>query len=319
MIITLEAQHSAYRLSVDTTGARIMGASFQGVPLLQGPVLQEFFCSSVPCSPDESGGFALVPVVNRVAGNSFDFRGEHIVLKPTSPDGKEYLHGLAWLEQWQVQAQGDDFVELVYNDPGRIEAGYVYSATVRYTLLPRQGGIQVTVKVRHQGDKVRPYGIGFHPYFVFDAATDRLALNAAALAQAAPHYLTQPAGQNFTCKSLLGADGISREETGILNFEFAPEKPQFVPDVFINHCYHGFMQAALYLAALPEHRVVLRSPEAAYLMMYHVSGGSFLALEPQTQMVNAAHAPDLGGLRPLSPSCPQLELNVFISVEPVTA
>lgn len=224
----------------------------------------------------------MLPIANRVQDNAYTLHGERVQLPLTSPDGSEYLHGQGWSSPWKIADRASKAVKLELRQ-NRDPAGYEFRAVL--TLELKSTGLYAQLQTDHFGARPRLYGLGFHPYFV-TGPDDLLLIPAAGYFPDGPHYLPLD---------------FSAAVPPQLDFTTA----RTIPDLFCNHCYSGAPGALLQRA--DGLRVKLTST-GSYLMLYHLPGGKFTALEPQTHPVNAANLPGRPGMSVL---CPGLESLTF--------
>lgn len=110
----------------------------------------------------DGGSFLMAPFANRIADGQFSFNEEIIQFPVNEQINHNALHGLSRNVRGEVVAQSD--VSLTCLHPVRdAETGYHYDLTQTITLT--DSGVDFTLEVTHRGDKPRPYGFGFHPWF----------------------------------------------------------------------------------------------------------------------------------------------------------
>lgn len=282
MIISMADQKFSF--GVDTFGGRIAWfRTLDGVEILQ----------SLPGSdaraltPDDCGGFALFPLCNRVRGNAFVCQGQQIRLPLCSPDHTEYNHGPGWCSDFVLHSQSEHEICLRFDfkDPA---CPYQYSFLQHFVLSA--SGLKICLEGINQGRSVLPFGIGFHPYF-------KLYPDTVVSFAATGIY---PAGEgNFTGP---WSAHVPPE------FDFTAGRA--VPELFINHCYSGVNRVKLQHGQRLQVELCSSLP---YLMLYHLPGRDFAALEPQSQPVDAVHLDGLPGLTALTPGAAlraELELKV---------
>lgn len=136
-------------------GGSIRSAKWRGVSILDGRDGRSILAA---------GCFPLVPFSNRIAGSTFAFEDEQVVLRPNHPDDPACpaLHGLGWLSEWTVESVTDNaaVLSLRCSDtewPWDFEASLEYS--VLFDVLVARLGV-----INHSGRNM-PIGLGFHPYF----------------------------------------------------------------------------------------------------------------------------------------------------------
>lgn len=299
---TIHLCNDELELIVDLQGARIKRlATKDGLPILQDCANKSAY------TPDECGGFVLLPMGNRVAHNCYELPEtvavatgaeteteaavdaaatatvRTVMLTKTAPDGSEYLHGTGWTSLWTVESCAQDSAVLTFaNHHEEAGAGYNFAAKLQLSLQGR--ALYVELQVQHLAAEPRLYGVGFHPYFAFDTAADELLLSTTAYAPEKEHHLSD----------------TYRENMG--NWDFGHWRK--VPDVFVNHAYQGFQGAKLKRA---QHGATVElSSSCDYLMMYRPQGSGFIALEPQSHAVDAAHSVGRAGLKLLTQEFPEL-------------
>ena len=278
----LEIKNNTLRLVIDPIGARIVHFGL----LTGGNILQSCLHKKT-YTPDECGGFPLLPMGNRVRGNSYRLqsasgRMQTINLNCTSPDGSEYLHGTGWNSEWlyenysvNPETEAKTLAFKMSNTHGEAGKGYNFEAMLLFGLT--RTALTIVLSLEHKGSASRLYGLGFHPYFEFDPHQDQVY---AAVSAYAPETEGHFSGE-FT--SDMGKWDISH--------------PTLLPDEFVNHIYSGFSGVELYRPNFPSPTKRIRMiSSATYLMMYRPKGSNFLALEPQTHVVDAANRGDKGGL-----------------------
>lgn len=278
-------EYKQLKLKVDLQGAAILEFSSCGIPVLQ----------TAPSSytPDECGGFPLLPMANRVKEHCYIWRGTKICLDRNSVDGSEYLHGQGWQKAWRlVSSVKTDTnatlqLELDFQHPTN---GYSYKAVLIYQLT--DNALHISICIEHQGNEERLYGLGFHPYFYVKPHKDQLCINAAG-------YFPEIEGH------FAGTPELHIPQP----FNYSSFQP--ISDEFVNHCYFGFNGLQLKRQSLqcrehPQGIIHLES-DMPYLMMYHLPAHNFIALEPQSHQIDGCHLPDLGGLKVLKPPFNRLQ------------
>ena len=289
----LNLENTFFRLVIDPHGARIIHFGTRK----GGNILQSCL-KKVPYTPDECGGFPLLPMGNRVRNNCYQLqsasgRMQTINLNCTSPDGSEYLHGTGWNSEWLFDDLSvypkEDMKNMslkLLNKQGEAGKGYNFEAKVHFSL--HRNTLTIVLSVKHTGSASRLYGLGFHPYFEFDPHQDQVC---AAVSAYAPEVEGHFSGE-FTPN--MGKWDISH--------------PTLLPDEFVNHIYSGFNGVEIYRPNFPgPSKKIFMTSSAPYQMMYRPKGSKFLALEPQTHVVDAANRADKGGLVKLSKNIRYLE------------
>lgn len=218
----------------------------------------------------DCGLFPMLPVANRVAGNRFIQRDTEVQLPNHPADAQFFLHGDGWLKRWAVDAVTDESCLLRLRS--QHACGYDYLAYLRYEL--DASVLRVSLSITHRGNRPMLYGCGFHPFFAFDA-------NSTVQFAASGYW---PEGEHHL--PLVWQRDIPEEA------DFT--RAQYGTDRWLNVGYSGWSGQAVI-----RHDVmnVTISAQTPWLMLFRMSGQSFLCLEPQTHPVNAHHMPGQPGLR----------------------
>lgn len=286
MIYKIETKN-AYCV-IDPQGATILACQMQGINVLQS-------CESLSrWTKDQTGGFPLLPIANRVANDQYILGSETVYLAKNTLNHTEYLHGIGWTNLWQVtklhNALEQSSLALTLQSRGEVEQKYNFTASLVFTLTDLK--LEINLKLNPLNDyEPRLYGLGFHPYFCYDLG-DELQINATGYCQAQEgSYLLASPSSVF-----------------VPEFDFRSFKT--IPDIFANHCYVGCQDVIIKRNRYGA-KFALRS-SCDNLMFYHAPSSNFVALEPQTHLVNGANLPDYGGLKMLSSPHEEISLNLAI-------
>lgn len=213
--------------------------------------------------------FPLLPIGNRIVGNTYTLDDEKIDLSLTDPEHKEYLHGVGWYKDWEILSHSKSQVKLSLNV--KSDNGYDFNSEIVYKVLKKQ--FIATLNIKHLNKRPRLYGLGFHPYFTWH--------------------------NDF--KLYLDIHGSYKSHTGDYFLEPYSED---LPEGFISHKYfnipkgfHNFCCGNFKKAVIKRNDCKVRLMSSMpYLMLYSDGSGKFLCLEPQSHAVDAVHFPDHGGL-----------------------
>ncbi|MDQ6679581.1 MAG: aldose 1-epimerase [Pseudomonadota bacterium] len=114
-------------------------------------------------SPLQMACFPLLPWCNRIRDGRFDWNGRRIQLSPNQHGSPHTIHGIGWQRPWHVTARTASRLDLRFDEPGRGEWPFAFSAQQRYELGP--DGLAITLTLQNTGSETMPAGIGHHPYF----------------------------------------------------------------------------------------------------------------------------------------------------------
>lgn len=240
----------------------------------QGGVVQQLFslAHQRPVLQDPTGTsalFPMLPLANRVAENRFSLHGRTVAL-PTSPrDSTFFLHGDGWLKAWRVDACSE--TECVMTISSYDDCGFDYRAQLRYALI--DNALQARLALTHCGPAPMLYGLGFHPWFYFDA-------NSTAQFCASGYW---PEGEQH----------LPLPWQGTLPSHADFSAGQYGRDEWLNVCYSGWSGRASIRNNGMNITLLSQTP---WLMLFRMCGQSFLCLEPQSHPVNAHRMPGQPGL-----------------------
>lgn len=216
--------------------------------------------------PERAACFPLVPWSNRVSAGGFATPAGRVVLEPNRRGEPFPIHGDGWLLPWEVERRGSERVALAL-DRSR-SAPYAYRAGLDYALLPN--GLRMRLSVTHQGAAPMPYGLGFHPWFPYQPGF-RLRAAARGMWEETDNHLPGPLAA-VPEDLRLGGDGP-------------------LPDRWMNNAFRGWDGVAELAWPAGGRRLRLRCDNAAYFVLYHPPGASFVCFEPVTHPVDAFHLP----------------------------
>lgn len=240
----------------------------------QGGAVQQLFSLTCqrPVLKDPSGTsalFPMLPLANRVAENRFSLHGRTIALPDSPRDSDFFLHGDGWLKAWQVSSC--NLTECVMTLDSRDDCGFDYQATLHYQLADNVFHARLTLT--HCAQAPMLYGLGFHPWFYFDAGST-------AQFNASGYW---PEGEQHL--------PLAWQETLPGHVDFSGG--QYGRDEWLNVCYSGWSGGAKVRNDEMEITLLSQTP---WLMLFRMSGQSFLCLEPQSHPVNAHRMPGQPGL-----------------------
>jgi aldose 1-epimerase len=115
--------------------------------------------------PLSMASFPLVPFCNRIRNGRAQFEGREIRFPPNHPavDSPHPLHGIGWLQPWQVTSQQPAEVALALEVPATEAWPWRFSAEQHYALDAQ--ALRVDIRITNRDTAPMPAGIGHHPYF----------------------------------------------------------------------------------------------------------------------------------------------------------
>lgn len=234
-------------------GCNVYSIEFQGQELLK-----------TPKSLKELPGFrfgnpVLYPTPNRVSNAKFTFDGK--TYEFTANNNTNFLHGLVHSAAWEVTS--------VKEEPGRttIECQLPFQpGSEWFKLFPHKHMLKMAIAVldgavrfeytvnNTQGDKPVPYGMAFHPWFLYQG-------------ERANTYLTVPATHWMEAKELLPT-GKLVELSGT---KFDARQPKSLGGFVIDDVYYGMTPEKPAIIDFRDKKLkisLLTSPDFTHLVVY---------------------------------------------------
>lgn len=233
------------------------------------------------CAPDGTGdplamaSFPLVPYANRIADGRFSFDGERYQLPLNFGDHPHSIHGFGWQTAWTASETAETAATLVHHHGGDAGWPWPYRAQQRVAVTPSQ--LSMSLSITNVGDVAMPAGLGFHPYFLADAAT----------------------------RIQFDADGLWLSTADMLPDRKAPadalgdwSRPAIVGgDTLVDNAYTGWTGSAT-IRRGDGLRLTLRATGADILHVYRPPSSGDFCLEPVSHMPDAINR---GGMASLAP------------------
>lgn len=116
--------------------------------------------------------YPLLPFSNRIAGGRFRFDGQEIVLQRNWPGVGHPMHGDGWATAWQVERQEPRSAEIAYDHEATSDGGWPFAYRARQSFRLDEDRLTVRLSLENREARAVPAGIGLHPFFVRDQATD---------------------------------------------------------------------------------------------------------------------------------------------------
>ena len=278
----LELKSGALSARLSTAGGLILGFRKEGEGGKSVPLLRD-----APDNADalSSSCYPLVPFGNRLKENRFAFDGEEYRFSPNTDWDPHYLHGEGWQSEWIVEERDDYRVTMSFAHRGG-HTPYAYFA--RQSFLLTGDELLLTLSVENMGEKLLPFGLGWHPYFPMTPQTTLFA----------------PARKFWT-----EVEGWLPGEVTAIPEDLDFSEPAPLPHRWVNNGFQDWSGEAV--IAWPEHQMQLHltaDPLFAHAFVF-VSDTVFdpqfkrdyFCFEPMSHLANGHNLPDLGGLRILEP------------------
>jgi aldose 1-epimerase len=221
----------------------------------------------------------LVPFSNRISGGGFTWQGQFHEVPPNFAGEDLPIHGDGFQSPW-AWVLDETRLELT------LETGAIgpWRYRARQEMRLRQEGLSITLEMTNIGDKMLPFGGGFHPWFPRTSKT-RLAFDARAVWLEDARHL--PSDRILTSASP--------------QWRFDTARP--LPEGWINNGFDGWTGRAV-VSQGPDavSCTVSASPNMTHAMVFSPGmDADFFCFEPVSHPVDAINLPGAPGLVDLAP------------------
>jgi aldose 1-epimerase len=223
--------------------------------------------------------YPLVPFSNRIAEAGLHWEGARYPLARFLPGEPQAIHGNGWRHGWRTVAAEPSGAQLefVHDARGnsRLEWPFPYRATHDFALSERV--LEQTLAITNIGDAAFPCGLGWHPFFPRDPATE-LSFAAAGI------WETDTTKLPTRLAPIVGATDFST--------------PRAIADTVLDNCYAGWRPPAT--IRWPERGLAVSidaDPACRHLVVYVPAGRDYFAVEPVSHMTDAFNRATLLGER----------------------
>lgn len=257
-------------------------------------------------------GMPILFPVNRISGGTFEFDGRQYALPVNEEKTGCTLHGQLHAMEFQVEEQGEDFLDCVYRSNGTYPyMPHDFTIRIQYRLSP-EGMDQRTTVINHSHCRM-PLFLGFHTTFNLAFVQGGKPKNCRAFAE-----VSQEIERNMAVYLPTGNvpafDEISENlNRGALN--------PTVGAISRHYRMGGKGNMGIYD---PDAQLLLRyenDEKFGWRLVYNGEGREYICLEPQTCMANCPNSPfdrDFAGFSWLEPGEERMFLSK-ISCVPATA
>jgi aldose 1-epimerase len=287
-------------LELATPNARVcvvprVGGAIASFTFREAPVLRETPQAALAAGDVRASAcYPLVPYSNRIGRARLRFGGRTFALARNFGDHPHAIHGVGWQRAWSLAEASPRHAQITLTHDARGDEAaawpWPFRATQTFRLSEDAGAARaarlvVTLTLANTGDEPFPFGLGWHPFFVRDAAT-RIAFRAERVWQNDPTQLPQ---------RLLA---VARA------WDFA--RPRTLDALALDHVFVGWAGAATIHQPSTATTATLHADRAcSRLVVYAPAQAPFVALEPvshDTDAFNrAAGGATGGGMRVLPP------------------
>ncbi|MBZ9645985.1 aldose 1-epimerase [Sphingobium sp. 3R8] len=249
-------------------GGSLLGLALDGVDLLRR-------APDGASDPLAMASFPLVPYANRIANGRFAFDGRNYRLPLNFGDHPHSIHGFGWQTAWTASETLAAATRLTHDHGGGDGWPWPYRAEQQVALTPSL--LSMSLSITNVGDLPMPAGLGFHPYFLADAAT-MIQFDADGLWLSTPDMLPD----RHAAADMLGDWS----------------RPAIVRgDTLVDNVYTGWNGTAT-IRRGDGLRLTLRATGAGFLHVYRPPGSVDFCLEPVSHMPDAINR---GGMATVMP------------------
>lgn len=215
------------------------------------------------------GCWPLVPFANRCHGGTLVFGETRWTLPINDPASGNTMHGTGWQRRWTVDEVSRQSLTLLQ----RCDAGfgpYRYESSLQLSL--KDDTIRIELSVTNLADEPAPFGLGLHPWFPCDEATELRIDGVAAKVAFGPSYHPLEAVPLDPAGDFLIGGAVARET-----------------EIAIN--YVSWRGAATLTYPGSHTLVVTASPSLDMPLLWRPPGARFVCFEPQSHVIGAPSDP----------------------------
>ena len=286
-IIELERGLVRVRVAPELGGS-IAAFTFDGRPVLRttpGAALAGRDVRLAACYP-------LIPYSNRIRDARLRFDGRDHALARNFGAEPHAIHGVGWQRPWSIAEASRDHARLALDHDARAESAaawpWPFHAVQTFRLAEAAGGAAIvltaTLTIVNTGTAPFPFGLGFHPFFVKDDATQL----------------------GFAAETVWRNDAtlLPQQQVAIPpEWRFDPPRP--LGAIAIDNVFPGWRGAATLVGAAGATTALAADRALGYLVLYAPPGSGFIAVEPVTHETDAFNRAAAGapgtGMRILPP------------------
>ena len=266
-----------------SVGGAIAAFEYDGLPILRPTPAEALAVGAVrlfACYP-------LIPFSNRIAGATLHWNGNAHRLPRYLAEEPHAIHGNGWRRAWQLidQARQAATLELLHDANGDAALQWPFPYRARQTFELSPNALTLDLTIENTGDAEFPFGLGWHPFFPRNAATEL----------------------EFAARGIWQTDATrlpTHFERTPAPWDFAAQRP--IGATVLDNCFAGWSRHAG--VRWPDRKLqaeITADSTCDYLVVYIPQDKDFIAVEPVTHMTDAFHRAAAGesdtGTRILTP------------------
>jgi len=280
--IELKAGPARVVLAPEVGGA-VASFDWRGQPLLRPTSAAALALGTVRLF----ASYPLIPFSNRIANAVLRWNGSTYPLPRYMGNEPHAIHGNGWQRAWSVIASTPQraLLELNHDALGEHAGEWPFPYRARQTLELAPEQLTLTLEIINTGATAFPFGLGWHPFFPRNSATEL----------------------QFSARGMWRTDATMmpiRLEPIAQPFDF--HAPRAIAGTVLDNCFAEWQPPAS--LRWPDRGLCaeISADEACgHLVVYVPQGKEFMAIEPVTHMTDAFHRAAAGargtGTRLLAP------------------
>ena len=217
--------------------------------------------------------YPLVPYSNRIAQATLALGANMHRLARNFGDHPHAIHGVGWQRAWTLEAHEPACARLVLDHVPSGEAGrgwpFAFQAMQAFVLTPLPDGamLTLTLTIRNTDLRAFPFGLGWHPFFPRDAATEL----------------------GFAAEGVWETDDTCLPTKSVAlppDWRFDPLRA--IGTTTLDNAFTGWRGDAEIRWPLTGHRALIEADRAcSHLIVFVPPGRDYFAVEPVTHMTDA--------------------------------
>ena len=219
--------------------------------------------------------FPLVPFSNRIADACLHWRGTTYPLIRYLEGVPHAIHGNGWQRAWAVSKSSPESVELelVHDASGARAMEWPFPFRARQTVSLSAHALSLELEIENSGDAAFPCGLGWHPYFPRNDATEL----------------------QFAWRAMWETDRTMLPTRLVAASASDFSEARAIGDTTLDNCFTDWQPpATLHWPERGLSAAIGADSNCEFVIVYIPPNADYLAVEPVTHMTDAFNRADRG-------------------------